>query len=105
MSDRFVRDCRRSRLTGPTAAPRKPAGASARVPRYRHNAPTAFPVNLTGHHRLWPKRGMEPPPRYTAAELRIIAYLAKIKGRLLTQGEINFNLAAAKSILGPDLTG
>jgi hypothetical protein len=48
---------------------------------------------------------MEPPRRYNPAELRIIAFLAKIKGRLLTPEEINLALAQAKSILGPDLTG
>jgi hypothetical protein len=37
--------------------------------------------------------------------LQIIAFLAKREGRLLTQGEIDFQLDQAKSILGPDLTG
>jgi hypothetical protein len=48
---------------------------------------------------------MEPPHRYTQAELRIIAYLAKCEGRLLRQEEINLALMQAKAIHGDDLTG
>lgn len=47
---------------------------------------------------------MEPPPRYSPRELRIIHFLQK-EGRPMTQGEIDFQLAIARSILGPDLTG
>jgi hypothetical protein len=41
---------------------------------------------------------MEPPRRYSPAELRIIAFLAKIKGRLLTFEEINLALAQARAM-------
>jgi hypothetical protein len=43
--------------------------------------------------------------RYTPAELEIIEFLQKERGRPMTQGEIDFQLEMAKSILGPDLTG
>jgi hypothetical protein len=43
--------------------------------------------------------------RYTPAELEIIEFLQKSRGRPMTQGEIDFQLDQAKSVLGPDLTG
>jgi hypothetical protein len=43
--------------------------------------------------------------RYSAAEQEIIDFLQKKCGRPLTQGEIDFQLDQAKSILGPDLAG
>jgi hypothetical protein len=43
--------------------------------------------------------------RYTAAERDIIFFLQEKWGRPPTQGEIDFQLDLAKTILGPDLTG
>jgi hypothetical protein len=43
--------------------------------------------------------------RYSPAEREIIDFLQKDWGRPITQGEIDFQLDQAKSILGPDLTG
>jgi hypothetical protein len=43
--------------------------------------------------------------RYSPAEREIINFLQKDRGRPMTQGEIDFQLDQAKSVLGPDLTG
>jgi hypothetical protein len=46
-----------------------------------------------------------PPPKYTPREQAIIDFLQKKRDRPMTQGEIDFQLALAKSVLGPDLLG
>jgi hypothetical protein len=50
--------------------------------------------------------GTVAPPRYTAAELRLVHWLQmRCFERPMTPGELEFQLQLAKSILGPDLTG
>jgi hypothetical protein len=69
-------------------------------PRFHQAEPSAAVVIVGAK----PTRAVD-LSRYSPAEREVIDYLRKDWGRPMTQGEIDFQLDLAKTVLGPDLTG